>query len=250
MNTPEKQLSESLLAACKAAGIEKPKYIAQDKSGSIYHYNSAKPNMIKCEWLHDDDEDGFNLLDHPPYAEDWKGSLLEWVDPQGDPLADSIERHPDANQSEYDACEIAYQKMISEYAGRRTEAQIYERAWQDALADTLNTGQPKRTMNECNDPDHSAINAERQETRGLRRAWIELDDKRQYLEKQLREVTNQRDELAEALREMLKFTPRSLSCQDFHHATKDQNHKSDDCQPTKRFFDACAKAEQALAATK
>ena len=58
-------------------------------------------------------------------------------------------------------------------------------------------------MTECNDPDHSAINAERQETRGLRRAWIELDDKRQYLEKQLREVTKQRDELAEALASLL-----------------------------------------------
>jgi hypothetical protein len=58
-------------------------------------------------------------------------------------------------------------------------------------------------MNECNDPDHSAINAERQETRGLRRAWIELDDKRQYLEKQLREVTKQRDALAEALASLL-----------------------------------------------
>jgi hypothetical protein len=54
-------------------------------------------------------------------------------------------------------------------------------------------------MSECNDPDHGAINAERQETIGLRRAWIELDDKRQYLEKQLREVTKQRDELAEVL---------------------------------------------------
>jgi hypothetical protein len=59
-------------------------------------------------------------------------------------------------------------------------------------------------MNECNDPDHSAINAERQETIGLRRAWIELDDKRQYLEKQLREVTNQRDELAAALKSLCK----------------------------------------------
>jgi hypothetical protein len=54
-------------------------------------------------------------------------------------------------------------------------------------------------MSECNDPDHSAINAERQETRGLRKAWIELDDKRQYLEKQLHEATKQRDALAEAL---------------------------------------------------
>jgi hypothetical protein len=37
----------------------------------------------------------------------------------------------------------------------------------------------------------------------LRRAWIELDDKRQYLEKQLREVTKQRDALAEALASLL-----------------------------------------------
>ena len=33
-----KELSESLLAACKAAGIEKPRYIAQDEEHSIYHY--------------------------------------------------------------------------------------------------------------------------------------------------------------------------------------------------------------------
>ena len=58
-------------------------------------------------------------------------------------------------------------------------------------------------MSECNDPDHGAINAERQETIGLRRAWIELDDKRQYLETQLREVTKQRDALAEALASLL-----------------------------------------------
>ena len=58
-------------------------------------------------------------------------------------------------------------------------------------------------MSECNDPDHSAINAERQETRGLRKAWIELDDKRQYLEKQLHEATKQRDALAEALASLL-----------------------------------------------
>jgi hypothetical protein len=38
----------------------------------------------------------------------------------------------------------------------------------------------------------------------LRRAWIELDDKRQYLEKQLREVTNQRDALADALKSLCR----------------------------------------------
>jgi NTP pyrophosphatase (non-canonical NTP hydrolase) len=94
MNTPEKQLSESLLAACKAAGIEKPKYIAQDKSGFVFYYK-VKPNMLKCEWLHDDNEDEFGVLNHPPYAEDWKESLLEWVEPQGEPLADVLARHPE-----------------------------------------------------------------------------------------------------------------------------------------------------------
>jgi uncharacterized coiled-coil DUF342 family protein len=48
-------------------------------------------------------------------------------------------------------------------------------------------------MNECNDPDHGAINAERSESRGLRKAWIELDDKRQQLERELTAVTEQRD---------------------------------------------------------
>jgi DNA repair exonuclease SbcCD ATPase subunit len=49
-------------------------------------------------------------------------------------------------------------------------------------------------MNECNDPDHGAINAERSESRGLRKAWIELDDKRQQLERELIAVTEQRDQ--------------------------------------------------------
>jgi hypothetical protein len=61
------------------------------------------------------------------------------------------------------------------------------------------TNQPKRTMNECNDPDHGAINAERAESRGLRKAWVELDDKRQELERELTAVTEQRDRLAEAV---------------------------------------------------
>jgi len=60
-------------------------------------------------------------------------------------------------------------------------------------------------MNECNDPDHGAINAERSESRGLRKAWIELDDKRQQLERELTAVTYQRDRLAEAMRQMWPF---------------------------------------------
>ena len=77
------------------------------------------------------------------------------------------------------------------------------------------TNQPERTMNQCNEPDHGAINAERAESRGLRKAWVELDDKRQDLEKQLSTITEQRDRLAEALRELcetlLADKPRDIT---------------------------------------
>jgi hypothetical protein len=43
--------------------------------------------------------------------------------------------------------------------------------------------------------------AEGAESRGFRKAWVELDDKRQDLEKQLATITAQRDRLAEAIRE-------------------------------------------------
>ena len=42
----------------------------------------------------------------------------------------------------------------------------------------------------------NSINAEREAHRGTRKAWIELDDNRQILEKQLKAVTEQRDRLA------------------------------------------------------
>jgi hypothetical protein len=145
MNTPEKQLSESLLAACKAAGIEKPRYIAQDKSGKIYHY-SGNPNMTKCEWIFGDLEDELDYLNHPPYADDWQDSLLEWVEPQeilptvfiphvGEPLADVLARHgdlvgddtemvilyniADTSKKIDDACKIAYQNHLRKGACRK-----------------------------------------------------------------------------------------------------------------------------------
>jgi hypothetical protein len=126
MSTPEQQLSESLLAACKAAGIEKPKFIAQDKSGHVYHYN-FKPGLITI------------ILNHPPYATDWQDSLLEWVEPQGEPLADVSARHPDhiADTSKMidmqDAIADAYRKHV-ERCGLKTYAQTYRQGWQDALA--------------------------------------------------------------------------------------------------------------------
>ena len=57
-------------------------------------------------------------------------------------------------------------------------------------------------MNLCNDPDHGAINAERAELRGLRKAWVELDDKRQILERELAAMTEQRDILVAALQKV------------------------------------------------
>jgi DNA repair exonuclease SbcCD ATPase subunit len=69
-------------------------------------------------------------------------------------------------------------------------------------------------MNECNDPDHGAINAERSESRGLRKAWIELDDKRQQLERELAAVTEQRDEALSDLefrRDLFKLQEQQLN---------------------------------------
>jgi hypothetical protein len=106
MNTPEKQLSESLLAACKAAGIESPRYIAQDKDEPyVWHYD-LKPDTDDTKELDMWAVDNGNAtkIHHPPYADDWQDSLLEWVEPQemlptvfipheGEPLADVLARH-------------------------------------------------------------------------------------------------------------------------------------------------------------
>ena len=74
----QKQLSESLLAACKAAGIEEPRYIAQDQCGLIYHYNKIPYLITRNVW-------GSNngcgkKINHAAYTSDWQESLLEWVD--------------------------------------------------------------------------------------------------------------------------------------------------------------------------
>jgi hypothetical protein len=78
MNTPEKQLSDSLLAACKAAGIESPRYIAQDKDEPyVWHYD-LKPDTSEHMWAVENCN--ATKIFHPPYADDWKESLMEWVD--------------------------------------------------------------------------------------------------------------------------------------------------------------------------
>ena len=107
MKTLEEQqkLSKSLLAACKAAGIENPKYIMQGASRAVYH-SEHDPRMHNGRY---DFTQGV-CIDHPPYASDWQDSLLEWVEPQkttehvwsnwmiepkSEPLADVLARHQD-----------------------------------------------------------------------------------------------------------------------------------------------------------
>jgi len=136
-----KELSESLLAACKAAGIEKPRYIAQDKDEPyVWHYD-LKPDTDDTKELDMWAVDNGNAtkIHHPPYADDWKESLLEWVEPQGEPLADVSARHPDhiADTSKMidmqDAIADAYRKHVGR-CGLQTYAQTYRHGWQDALA--------------------------------------------------------------------------------------------------------------------
>ena len=136
--TPEKQLSESLLAACKAAGIKKPRYISQDEDGCVYHYES-QPSRDGYQYIWGNHKGFAARLAHPPYADHWQDSLLEWVEPQGEPLADVSARHPDhiADTSKkidmQDAIADAYRKHV-ERCGLQTYAQTYRHGWQDALA--------------------------------------------------------------------------------------------------------------------
>lgn len=170
MNTLEKELSESLLAACKAAGIESPRFIAQDANGDVMHY-TRKP-VINHVWdIWNDHRNDFTLLNHPPYATDWQESLLEWVElcinyiedesicdsygepkgqclncgakdyehEKGEPLADVLARHPDhvADTSKMidmqDAIADAYRKHVGR-CGLQTYVQTYRQGWLDALA--------------------------------------------------------------------------------------------------------------------
>lgn len=123
MNTPEKELSDSLLAACKAAGIEKPRYIAQDKDEPyVWHYDLKPDTEESGMWAIDNGN--ATKICHPPYADDWQDSLLEWVD-----------HIADTSKNIDDACEIAYHKHIESGNGFRwSRADCYRAAWQDALA--------------------------------------------------------------------------------------------------------------------
>jgi hypothetical protein len=118
MNTPEQQLSDSLLAACKAAGIESPRFIAQDANGHVIHYDE-KPS--REGWAHIWGNGGpFKRLNHPPYADDWQSSLMEWVD-----------HVADTSKKINDACKVAYHAHLEKDDG--TCWSRYRQGWQDAL---------------------------------------------------------------------------------------------------------------------
>jgi hypothetical protein len=121
-----KELSESLLAACKAAGIEKPRYIAQDKDEPyVWHYD-LKPDTDDTKELDMWAVDNGNAtkIHHPPYADDWQDSLLEWVD-----------HVADTSKKVDDACKIAYYKHIINGNGLCWNRNgDYRQGWQDALA--------------------------------------------------------------------------------------------------------------------
>ena len=118
-----KELSESLLAACKAAGIENPRYIAQDKDEPyVWHYD-LKPDTEEAGMWAVDNGNATKIF-HPPYATDWKESLLEWVDH----IADTSKKIDDA-------CKIAYHAHLEKGDGLCwSRAGDYRQGWQDALA--------------------------------------------------------------------------------------------------------------------
>ena len=123
-----KQLSESLLAACKAAGIEEPKYIAQDENGTVWHYDGEPDTTYTSDvgifaFAPDIGEHAISL-DHPRYADHWQDSLLQWVD-----------HVADASKMVDDACKIAYHAHIENGNGFSwSRLDCYRAAWQDALA--------------------------------------------------------------------------------------------------------------------
>ena len=121
MNTPE-QLSESLLAACKAAGIENPRYIAQDKCGLIYHYNKMPHLITRNVW--GSNNGSAKKINHAAYTSDWKDSLMEWVD-----------HIADTSKKINDAIRIGYHAHLENGDGLCwSRAGDYRAGWQDALA--------------------------------------------------------------------------------------------------------------------
>jgi hypothetical protein len=78
--TEAEKLRDSLLAACKAAGIDEPRYVAQDGDGEVFEYMEkpfARTGIDLDLW--DDYSGVYKSINHPPYADDWRESLLDFV---------------------------------------------------------------------------------------------------------------------------------------------------------------------------
>lgn len=137
----QKELSESLLAACKAAGIGKPRFIAQDADGSVCHYGETPIRIDKIGMWADNETTGtcVQILNRAPYADDWKESLLEWVEPRNadNSLLDVLSNALASDESANDACKIAYRSFVGEQnyeiTAQPSMSDIYHRAWQDAM---------------------------------------------------------------------------------------------------------------------
>ena len=75
--TDAQKLSDSLLTACRAVGIEKPRFVAQDKDFSIWHYDYYPRKAESCFYANYGKS---AEIDHAPYADDCRDSLMEWVE--------------------------------------------------------------------------------------------------------------------------------------------------------------------------
>jgi hypothetical protein len=118
-----KELSDSLLAACRMANIAEPKYIAQDADGSVCHYR-MKPIKLESIGMWADNmasQTDVRLLNHPTYTYYWRESLIELVD-----------HVADTSKKVDDACEIAYQKHLEKDDDLCWSR--YRQGWLDALA--------------------------------------------------------------------------------------------------------------------
>ena len=121
-----KQLSDSLLAACRMASITEPKYIAQDADGSVCHYN-MKPIRLESIGMWADNmasQTDVRLLNHPTYDYYWRESLIEWVDH----VVDTSKKVDDAIRMGY------HEHVVNGYGLFWSRADCYRSGWQDALA--------------------------------------------------------------------------------------------------------------------
>jgi len=81
MNMKEQiELSERLRLACANKSINEPKFVAQDKSGTWYHYKE-KPIMWEFTWF-SENSDLYEQLFYAGANENWRETLMEFITPK------------------------------------------------------------------------------------------------------------------------------------------------------------------------